>query len=43
MGADEYAVSVLRDLEEQLIQNLGTVQNGIGKLERDYSGRVQDE
>jgi vacuolar-type H+-ATPase subunit H len=32
-GADEYALSVLRQLEEQLIRDLGTVQNGILTLD----------
>ena len=33
-GADEYALTVLHQLEEQLIRNLGTVQNGILTLDR---------
>jgi regulator of protease activity HflC (stomatin/prohibitin superfamily) len=33
-GADEYSLTVLRQLEEQLIKNLGTVQNGILTLEQ---------
>jgi hypothetical protein len=37
MGADEYASSVLRDLEQQLIKNLGMVQNGIVALEQSLS------
>jgi hypothetical protein len=39
-GADEYALSVLRQLEEQLIRNLGTVQNGILALDH---GRPTEE
>lgn len=34
MGADDYALTVLRNLEQQLINNLGTVQNGLVTLER---------
>jgi hypothetical protein len=34
MGADEYALSMLRELEEHLIHNLGTVQNGIIALQQ---------
>lgn len=34
MGADDYALEVLQQLQQQLIENLGTVQNGIAKLER---------
>ena len=37
MGADEYATSVLRDLEQHLIKNLGMVQNGIVTLEQNLS------
>ena len=33
-GADDYALTVLRNLEQQLIDNLGTVQNGLVTLER---------
>jgi vacuolar-type H+-ATPase subunit H len=33
LGADEYALSVLRQLEQHLIDHLGTVQNGIITLE----------
>jgi vacuolar-type H+-ATPase subunit H len=33
-GADEYAMTVLRELEEHLIKHLTTVQNGITTLER---------
>jgi len=39
-GADEYALSVLRQLEEQLIKNLGTVQNGILALDH---GKLAEE
>ena len=34
VGADEYSLTVLRQLEEQLLKNLGTVQNGILTLEQ---------
>jgi hypothetical protein len=34
LGADEYALAVLRQLEETLIQHLGTVQNGVRTLEQ---------
>jgi cell division septum initiation protein DivIVA len=34
IGADEYAFSILKQLEEQMIQNLSTVQNGIATLEQ---------
>ena len=34
IGADDYALTVLRNLEQQLINNLGTVQNGLVTLER---------
>lgn len=34
LGADEYAFSVLRQLEQHLIDHLGTVQNGIITLEQ---------
>lgn len=33
IGADDYALTVLRSLEQQLINNLGTVQNGLVTLE----------
>lgn len=39
-GADDYALAVLRELEGQLIANLGTVQNGILALE---PGVTEDE
>ena len=44
VGADEYAGSVLRDLEQQLIKNLGMVQNGIVTLEQSLSehGSLED-
>jgi cell division septum initiation protein DivIVA len=31
-GADEYALDVLHELEEQLLRNLNTVRNGIAKI-----------
>jgi len=34
IGADDYALTVLRNLEQQLLNNLGTVQNGLVTLER---------
>ncbi len=34
-GADEYALGVLRELEDHLAQQLTTVRNGIHKLQRD--------
>ena len=34
LGADEYALSVLRQLEQHLIDHLGTVQNGIITLDQ---------
>ncbi len=34
LGADEYALAVLRQLEENLIQHLSTVQNGVRALEQ---------
>ena len=42
-GADAYSLTVLRQLEEQLIKNLGTVQNGILTLEHSATERAPAE
>jgi hypothetical protein len=44
IGADEYAFSILKQLEEEMIQNLNTVQNGIATLEQSarHSEQVGD-
>lgn len=44
MGADEYALSVLRQIEQRLLEQLGTVQNGIVTLEQSaFSALSQEE
>jgi vacuolar-type H+-ATPase subunit H len=41
-GADDYALSVLQQLEERLLQQLGTVRNGISTLVSADPGPVQE-
>ena len=35
-GADDYALSVLKELEERLVQHLTTVRNGIDTLDHSF-------
>jgi vacuolar-type H+-ATPase subunit H len=41
LGADDYALAVLRELERHLIEQLNTVQNGIVTL--DQSGKIAEQ
>ena len=42
-GADDYALAVLQQLEERLLQQLGTVRNGISTLVPAATEPTQDE
>lgn len=41
-GADEYALAVLRQIEQRLLEQLGTVQNGIVTLEQNTAGSKEE-